>query len=95
MEPRLNYRCIPNSIFAIVKPNHNHFECAMHTRKTLEGAIETVRKGKAMTQGHNVKIYELHLLEENVVYVSNPEQGTKLKQIGNHIKEILDILKDD
>lgn len=56
-------------LYAIVKYN-GHFECGLHTRKTLSGICNAVRKKQGHIEDQDFVIYELPFKEEFIVYDS-------------------------
>ena len=61
---------VNKKIYALVKKS-GHFECQMHTRKTLDGIIKMIRKGFGYTKGADFVVYELPFIDKYIIYDSN------------------------
>lgn len=66
---------VSKKIYALVKKS-GHFECQLHTRKTLDGIIKMIRKGIGYTKGSKFVVYELPFLDEYIVYDSEKKSDT-------------------
>jgi len=61
-------------VFVAVR-NDGWFEIPSHLRKTLEGLMDTIKKGNGLIKSGGFKIYRLNILEGDLMYDSEREKG--------------------
>ena len=66
---RLGIKKYPQSLYAVVKKG-GHFECGLHTRKTLDGVLKMIRKGYGYLRDEPFYVYEFSFKPDFIIFDS-------------------------
>ena len=75
----LNINKYPQSLFALVKKN-GHFECGLHTRKTIDSIIKMIRKKYGYIKGEPFFVYEFPFEKQFIIYDSEINKDRSLNE---------------